>query len=100
MNTYTYYRAMSKLEANKLITTDTISNGTRVSYWADSLEVAKGYKLDGRVVVKLVLDRDLNAYRGVAFGETTELNHIEYVVPMAQMNLELGNMIEDATIVA
>jgi len=100
MNTYTYYRAMSKLEANKLITTDTISNGTRVSYWTDSLEVAKGYKLDGRVVVKLVLDRDLNAYRGVAFGETTELNRIEYVVPMAQMNLELGNMIEDATIVA
>jgi len=97
---YIYYRAMSKLEADNLIATDKVNTNLRVSYWADSLEVAKGYQLDGRVVVKLVLDRDLNTYRGVALGETTELNHIEYVVPTSQMNLELGNMIEEVTIVA
>jgi hypothetical protein len=97
---YTYYRATERSEANAIVTTDQLLSERGVSYWTDGLEPALGYKLDGRVIVKIVLDRPLpEGYKGVALGEEVENNHVEWVVPKAEMNLCLCNLIEEATIV-
>lgn len=97
---YTYYRATSKLEANAIVTTDQLLSEHGVSYWTDGIEPAQGYKLDGRVIVKVKLDRPLpEGCRGVAFSQGDENNHIEWVVPKSEMNLCLCNSVEVATIV-
>lgn len=99
-NVYTYYRATDRLEAQAIVDTDQLLSDRGVSYWTDGIGPARGYKLDGRVIVKIVLDRPLpEGYRGVALGEEIKDNHIEWVVPKAEMNLCLCNLIEEATIV-
>jgi len=97
---YTYYRATERSEANAIVNTDQLLSERGVSYWTDGVEPARGYKLDGRVIVKIVLDRPLpEGYEGVALQEEVKDNHIEWVVPKAEMNLCLCNLIEEATIV-
>jgi len=97
---FTYYRATERNEANAICNTDQLLSERGVSYWTDGIEPARGYKLDGRVIVKIVLDRPLpEGYKGVALGEEVKDNHIEWVVPKAEMNLCLCNLIEEAIIV-
>jgi hypothetical protein len=100
MKTYTYYRATEKSEATAIVDTDQLLSERGVSYWTDGIEPARGYKLDGRVIVRIVLDRPLpEGYKGVALGEEVKDNHVEWVVPKTVMNEQLCNLIEQAEIV-
>lgn len=100
MSNYTYYRCMSKQELDEL-SINCEQYGTelnRTTYWTNSYSAAELYKDDNRVIVEVILDRDIpKAYHGIAHGEDYNgqiNNHHEVKMSREMANDFLINMME------
>lgn len=100
MTEYKYYRAMSRNEAAELEINDEqyATNLNTKTYWTHSYSAATQYCGSGRVIVAVVLDRDIpQAYHSIAMGVDDEgniNNHHEVVMSRRQMNDQLINAVE------
>lgn len=97
---YTYYRAMgisefAELEANL---EQYATNLNQTTYWTNSFSAASLYAGEGRIIVEIVIDRDIpKAYHGIAEG-CDDLgninNHHEVKMSRRMMNDVLINITE------
>ena len=99
MAEYKYYRAMSRNEYRELCLEDQYGSNLRTkTYWTNSYTAAADYCSEGRIIVEIVLDKDIpQPYHSIALGVDDQgyiNNHHEVVLTREQMNDQLINALE------